>query len=148
MAAHSSILAWRIPWTEEPGEIQSIGSESDTTEVTQHIHRMLELYNRGSESRQKGQEKENPLRKLNFVSDLKSEQKLYKASSRKKKQKITHSKVLKQERLLGIREVERKPVWLTVLKRGISSNWRGRPGPDHSCKPVQVVVGFFSFSFV
>ena len=34
MAAHSSILAWRIPWTEEPGEIQSTGSESDTTEVT------------------------------------------------------------------------------------------------------------------
>ena len=26
MAIHSSILAWRIPWTEEPGELQSIGS--------------------------------------------------------------------------------------------------------------------------
>ena len=26
MATHSSILAWRIPWTEEPGRIQSIGS--------------------------------------------------------------------------------------------------------------------------
>ena len=26
MATHSSILAWRIPWTEEPGGIQSIGS--------------------------------------------------------------------------------------------------------------------------
>ena len=25
MAAHSSILAWRIPWTEEPGRPQSIG---------------------------------------------------------------------------------------------------------------------------
>ena len=24
MAIHSSILAWRIPWTEEPGELQSI----------------------------------------------------------------------------------------------------------------------------
>ena len=30
MATHSSILAWRIPWTEEPGGLQSIGSqESD-----------------------------------------------------------------------------------------------------------------------
>ena len=29
MATHSSILAWRIPWTEEPGRLQSIGSESD-----------------------------------------------------------------------------------------------------------------------
>ena len=26
MATHSSILAWRIPWTEEPGGVQSIGS--------------------------------------------------------------------------------------------------------------------------
>ena len=26
MAAHSSILAWRIPWTEEPGGLLSIGS--------------------------------------------------------------------------------------------------------------------------
>ena len=33
MAAHSSILAWRIPWTEEPGGLQSMGyRESDTTE--------------------------------------------------------------------------------------------------------------------
>ena len=27
MAAHSSTLAWRISWTEEPGEPQSIGSQ-------------------------------------------------------------------------------------------------------------------------
>ena len=33
MATHSSILARKIPWTEEPGELQSMGSqESDTTE--------------------------------------------------------------------------------------------------------------------
>ena len=32
MATHSRILAWRIPWTEEPGRLQSIGSqESDMT---------------------------------------------------------------------------------------------------------------------
>ena len=32
MATHSSILAWRIPWTEEPGRLPSMGSqESDTT---------------------------------------------------------------------------------------------------------------------
>ena len=29
MATHSRILAWRIPWTEEPGE-QSLGSQSHT----------------------------------------------------------------------------------------------------------------------
>ena len=26
MATHSSIVAWRIPWTEEPGGLQSMGS--------------------------------------------------------------------------------------------------------------------------
>ena len=27
MATHSSILAWKIPWTEEPGRIQCVGSQ-------------------------------------------------------------------------------------------------------------------------
>ena len=27
MATHSNILAWRIPWTEEPGRLQSTGSQ-------------------------------------------------------------------------------------------------------------------------
>ena len=27
MATHSSILAWKIPWTEEPGGLQSVGSQ-------------------------------------------------------------------------------------------------------------------------
>ena len=32
MATHSSILAWQTPWTDEPGGLQSMGSqESDTT---------------------------------------------------------------------------------------------------------------------
>ena len=35
MATHSSILAWRIPWTEEPGRLLPMGSKkSDMTEVT------------------------------------------------------------------------------------------------------------------
>ena len=29
MATHSSILAWRIPWTEEPGGLQSMGLQRD-----------------------------------------------------------------------------------------------------------------------
>ena len=28
MATHSSILAWRIPWTEKPGGLQSMGSRT------------------------------------------------------------------------------------------------------------------------
>ena len=34
MATLSSILAWEIPWTEEPGGLQSIVAESDSTEET------------------------------------------------------------------------------------------------------------------
>ena len=38
MATHSSVLAWRIPWTGEPGALQSMGrKESDTTEATEHV---------------------------------------------------------------------------------------------------------------
>ena len=37
MATHSSILAGRIPWTEDPDGLQSVGrKESDTTEATWH----------------------------------------------------------------------------------------------------------------
>ena len=32
MEIHSSTLAWKIPWTEEPGGLQSIGLKEDTTE--------------------------------------------------------------------------------------------------------------------
>ena len=42
MAIHSSILAWRIPWTEEPGGPQSIGSQRvDRTEMTEHAVLLL-----------------------------------------------------------------------------------------------------------
>ena len=37
MATHSSILAWRIPWTEEPGGLQSMGhKELNMTEYTRY----------------------------------------------------------------------------------------------------------------
>ena len=36
MATHSSILAWGIPWAEEPGGLHGV-TESDTTEATSHI---------------------------------------------------------------------------------------------------------------
>ena len=39
MATHSSVLAWRIPWTEEPGGLQSMGSqELGMTERLTHRH--------------------------------------------------------------------------------------------------------------
>ena len=39
MAAHSRMLAWRIPWTEEPGGLQSTGHKEldNVTKVTEHV---------------------------------------------------------------------------------------------------------------
>ena len=42
MATHSSVLAWRIPWTEEPGGPQSMGSQKSRQDLVtkqQHIWR-------------------------------------------------------------------------------------------------------------
>ena len=49
MATHSSILAWRILWSGEPGRLQFIGSQTDTTEVTQdtHTHRHSSAHDNG-----------------------------------------------------------------------------------------------------
>ena len=49
MATHSSILTWKIPWTEEPGELQSIGSQrvrhARVTEGPQaHTHRHTQTH--------------------------------------------------------------------------------------------------------
>ena len=38
MATHSSIFAWRIPWTEEPGGLQSMGFQSWTRLSDFHFH--------------------------------------------------------------------------------------------------------------
>ena len=38
MATHSSILAWRIPWTEEPGRLQSMGLQRVRTEQLAPTH--------------------------------------------------------------------------------------------------------------
>ena len=46
MATHSSILAWGIPWTEEPGGLQSMGSQRVGHDLATEYARMtgLELY--------------------------------------------------------------------------------------------------------
>ena len=45
MATHSSIPAWKIPQTEDPGGLQSMGwQESDTTEQLNH-HQSIKIWN-------------------------------------------------------------------------------------------------------
>ena len=49
MATHSSILAWEIPWTEEPGGLQSQGhKESDTTEQLTHTRDFNRHFSQGN----------------------------------------------------------------------------------------------------
>ena len=40
MATHSSVLAWRIPWTEEPGGLQPVGSRR-TRQDCRHMHELI-----------------------------------------------------------------------------------------------------------
>jgi len=48
MAPHSSTFAWKIPWTEEPGRLSSMGSlESDATERL-HFHFSLSCIGEGN----------------------------------------------------------------------------------------------------
>ena len=47
MAPHSSTLAWRIPWMEEPGRLQSIGWLRNTTERL-HFHFLLSCIGKGN----------------------------------------------------------------------------------------------------
>ena len=46
MATYSSILAWRIPWTEEPGGLQSVGSQR-VRHNWSHLARMHAYYVEG-----------------------------------------------------------------------------------------------------
>ena len=41
MATHSSILAWRTPWTEEPGRLQSLGSQKSQMQLTKQQQILL-----------------------------------------------------------------------------------------------------------
>ena len=50
MAPHSSTFAWKIPWMEEPGRLQSMGPlESDTTEQL-HFHFSLSCIGEGDDN--------------------------------------------------------------------------------------------------
>ena len=45
MATYSSVLAWKIPWTEEPGGLQSRGSKRvGNNLVTEHTHTNYDMF--------------------------------------------------------------------------------------------------------
>ena len=53
MATHSSILAWKIPWTEEPGGLQSIGSQRVGHDYMTEQEELGERERRGTHDSQK-----------------------------------------------------------------------------------------------
>ena len=52
MATHSSILAWEMPWTEEPGRLWSMESQKSQTSLSDYIHTHIDnkslLYSTGN----------------------------------------------------------------------------------------------------
>ena len=71
MATHSSILAWRIPWTEEPGRLQSIGSQRvdhDWSDLAcTHAYLLLNWFYKARErSKEKNGETVNKTNKIAF----------------------------------------------------------------------------------
>ena len=48
MAPHSSTLAWKIPWTEEPGRLQSMGYEESDMTAQLHFHFSLSCTGEGN----------------------------------------------------------------------------------------------------
>ena len=49
MATHASVLAWRVPWTKQPGRLQSHRvPESYTTETIKHMHSWFGRLGRGA----------------------------------------------------------------------------------------------------
>ena len=67
MATHSSILAWKIPWMEEPGRLQSTGSQRVEYNRGLHFHFQTSfIINAKGTSPGRKQEKEKPyLQKIN-----------------------------------------------------------------------------------
>ena len=65
MAAHSSVLAWEIPWTEEPGGLQSMGSQKSWTQLSArtrththtHTHTLSLIIPLGTQSPCDGEDK-------------------------------------------------------------------------------------------
>ena len=43
MATHSSMPAWKLPWTEEPGGLQTMGSPRSWTQLSMHAHILMSV---------------------------------------------------------------------------------------------------------
>ena len=63
MAIHCSILAWRIPWAEEPGGLQSMGSQRVGHKTTEHIHIIKTKAEMSFTKRAKPRKANNPIKK-------------------------------------------------------------------------------------
>ena len=60
MAPHSSTLAWKIPWTEEPGRLQSVGLRTVGHTERLHFHFSLSCIGEGNDNPLQCSYLENP----------------------------------------------------------------------------------------
>ena len=44
MVTHSSVLAWRVPWTAEPGGLRPMGSQTRLSNTSTHTHNLQYFY--------------------------------------------------------------------------------------------------------
>ena len=97
MATHSSILAWEIPWTEEPGGLQSVAlQESDTIWQLNNIS----MYNKNKTSAKKKKKKRNDISTLTemvYVHPSQSISKILIKDKMVEKEMATHSSILAWE---------------------------------------------------
>jgi len=63
MATHSRILAWRIPWAEEPGGLRSMGSQRVGHKTTEHTHIIKTKAEMSFIKRAKPRKANNPIKK-------------------------------------------------------------------------------------
>jgi len=70
MATHSSTLAWRIPWREEPGRLQSMGSQSQT-----RLSDFTSLLHMCSRERERERERETEFKAVPMVRNLEEKNK-------------------------------------------------------------------------
>ena len=80
MAAHSSILAWKIPWIEEPGRLQSMGSQKEL-DMTQrlnnnHHHKKMMSKNRRQNRIEKNEKKFNKMQGYLILHNIQNRQRM------------------------------------------------------------------------
>ena len=127
MATHSSILAWKIPWTEEPGQATVHGVTKSRTRLKQLCTRAGNL-----DCERKAQDKRRLLRLTKSRSYPVKGRKERKSDLGREKNRFRGL-----EKSIRLEELKKIPYWILVGPGVLGTrSWRKRWGqPDHCCGP-------------